>query len=95
MVRRGPRAGRTTRITCVRVRTSAARPNVRPLPAPPRGRYSWNKASLERVRDERRLLSNPFATCIRGIASALPIAILGVAAVTQMQSTDINRCVFV
>lgn len=60
---------------------------------PLRRRYSWNKAQLEKPRNENQSQTNPYATALRGVLSSLPTAILAVAAITSMSSTRWNKCV--
>lgn len=64
-------------------------PHTRFLSPPhPRRRYSWNKAQLEKARDEGLTHTNPYVTAAVGLFSCLPTAILGVAAVTSTQWGD-------
>ncbi|KFM22655.1 Callose synthase 5 [Auxenochlorella protothecoides] len=55
--------------------------------------YSWNKSNLERIRNEKMSLNNPMATSLRGIAGALPTAVLALAAISTLTNTSINRWV--
>lgn len=55
--------------------------------------YSWNKAQLERPRNEQGNLSNAFATTVRGVLAAVPTAVLALAAVTTLSDTRYNRWV--
>ena len=54
-------------------------------------RYSWNKAQLEKARNEAQTQTNPFASVVRGVLSSLPTAILTLAAISTLQSTRYNK----
>ena len=54
---------------------------------------SFNKEQLERPRNDRQTLLNPFGTTVRGIVESLPTAILSVAALIEVGETRYDRWV--
>lgn len=56
-------------------------------------RFSWNKSQLEKARDEAQTQTNPLATALRGVLSAVPTALLVVASITKLGDTSYNKSV--
>lgn len=75
--------------------TCPSRRSTPPHPAhcnqPTARRFSWNKAQLEKARNEARTQTNPFATAVRGVLGAVPTALLVVASITKLDDTAYNK----
>lgn len=52
---------------------------------------SWNKAQLEKPRNDRGTQTNKLATAVRGVLGAVPTAVLTLGAVTNLQDTRWNK----
>lgn len=52
---------------------------------------SWNKAQLEKPRNDRGTQTNPLATALRGFLGALPTLLLTVGAITNLRDTRWNK----
>jgi len=54
---------------------------------------SWNKAQLEKPRNDRGTQTNTLATTLRGFLGAIPTAVLTLGAVTNLEDTRWNKWV--
>ena len=53
--------------------------------------FSWNKGQLEKARNERGGAQHPHLAAAWGVAECLPVSVLVVASITQLQNTRINK----
>ena len=53
--------------------------------------FMWNKGQLEKARNERQTATHPRLAAAAGVIESLPISLLVVASITQLQNTHFNK----